>query len=143
MHSSNRDVPLNWRVRLALIRTFRCDFPEGRCLTLPVAVIRNRFLVPLCVFIFVRVILFDFCLFTVKLSANYRTDRPEIKGELTNLYQIYENCPFIRDFHCLGRFRLLQSAVPNRHPLRFDPVWAIASRFHRQISPKCLHYAIY
>ena len=49
--SSRAPPPRSWRVRLELIRTLRWDLPEARCLTLPVAVKRKRFLVPLWVFI--------------------------------------------------------------------------------------------
>jgi len=51
MQVSSIVLPRRLRVRLALMRTLRWDFPLGRCLTLPVAVKRNRFFVPLWVFI--------------------------------------------------------------------------------------------
>lgn len=49
MHSSRIVLPRKFRVRLALMRTLRWDFPVEPCLTLPVAVKRKRFLVALCV----------------------------------------------------------------------------------------------
>ena len=51
MQVSSITEPRLLRVRLALIRTLRWDLPEGLCFTLPEAVKRNRFFVPLWVFI--------------------------------------------------------------------------------------------
>lgn len=45
-------VPRKFRFRLALIPVARWLVPAWRCLALPVAVKRNRFFVPLCVFCF-------------------------------------------------------------------------------------------
>ena len=49
---SSTRVPRRFRLRLLLIRTAKWLVPAPRCFTLPFAVRRNRFLVPLCVFIF-------------------------------------------------------------------------------------------
>ncbi len=51
MHWSSSVPARKLRVRLALIRTLRCDLPDGLCLIFPFAVMRNRFLVALWVFI--------------------------------------------------------------------------------------------
>jgi hypothetical protein len=48
---SRTRVPRRFRFRFWLMRTARWLVPAPRCLTLPLAVTRNRFLVPLCVFI--------------------------------------------------------------------------------------------
>lgn len=45
--SSNKSVPRRFRLRLALTRTFRWLVPAERCFTFPLAVTRNRFLIPL------------------------------------------------------------------------------------------------
>lgn len=47
---STHFVPRNWRIRLGVLRTAKWLVPAFRCLALPVAVSRNRFLVALCVF---------------------------------------------------------------------------------------------
>src|SRR6478609_7731288 len=44
--------PSRRRVRVLDLCSFRCILPAWRCITLPVPVIRNRFLAPECVFIF-------------------------------------------------------------------------------------------
>ena len=46
-------MPRRFRLRLWLIREAKWLVPELRCLTFPLAVSRNRFFVPLCVFILV------------------------------------------------------------------------------------------
>ena len=51
MHSASKRVPRRLRLRFWLTRTLRWLVPEARCLSFPVAVRRNRFLVALCVFI--------------------------------------------------------------------------------------------
>jgi len=49
MHSASKRVPRRLRLRFWLTRTLRWLVPEARCLSFPVAVRRNRFLVALCV----------------------------------------------------------------------------------------------
>ena len=51
MHVSKTVVPRKLRLRFVLIRDCRWLVPALRCLTLPFAEIRNRFLIPLWVFI--------------------------------------------------------------------------------------------
>jgi hypothetical protein len=51
MHSSTAEVPRKLRFRFWDIRVWRWLVPADRCFALPEAVSRNRFLVPLCVFL--------------------------------------------------------------------------------------------
>ncbi len=51
MHSSSTPVPRRFRLRLLDMRLCKCEVPAFRCFAWPLAVNRNRFLVPLCVFI--------------------------------------------------------------------------------------------
>ena len=43
-------VPRSFRFRFWSIRDAKCEVPAERCFAFPVAVRRNRFFVPLCVF---------------------------------------------------------------------------------------------
>jgi hypothetical protein len=56
MHLSTVVVPRNCRLRLTDMRACKWLVPDWRCLACPLAVSRNRFLVPLCVFCFGMVV---------------------------------------------------------------------------------------
>jgi len=84
MHSSRIVPPRRFRVRLALIRTFRCDLPEARCLTFPDAVKRKRFLVPLWVFILWDIRSPSFSVTQLESRIVRGNDR-DLKGFLTKL----------------------------------------------------------
>ncbi len=52
MHLATVVVPRRFRLRFFDIRVFKWLVPDWRCLALPLAVSRKRFLVDLCVFCF-------------------------------------------------------------------------------------------
>lgn len=104
MHWASKRVPRRLRFRFWLTRTLRWLVPEARCLSFPVAVRRNRFLVALCVFILcdMAVVVFPMKLQEFLQSRSQRAAREIRIEDFSEIVQLFKG--LFRGYPQIGRF---------------------------------------